>query len=873
MIDRTSINQVLGGLILQPKLLNETDKYSLTPLDFEDKFDRRVFKAIYMLYTSGAPKIRPIDIEGVFGQDPMSKSLFEQSNGLERVQDLIELAEVENFGFYYNQLKKFNLMTDLEKQGYSIKSFYEKDLTAPRASEINERFKELTPQDIIKGLKKQLVHLESEYAAGEEVEIESLADGIEELVESFGSTEEIGYPIQGAICNEIMNGALKGTLTVRSASSGLGKAIPNSVSIPTPNGFRKVGEIKPGEYLWGEDGLPTRVVAIHPQPEKKEIYKITFKDGRTAECCEDHLWSVYNNQAKDKNKLYTMSTAQLVKKGIRVHNGFHFSVPLNKKIHYPNKEVYPSAYAMGALLGDGTFRYTESQKALMMSGQDEEIIAHTAIGLDADYKKNCEANYSWTFKLKNSKGRRVNLWVEEGLKNYPELWNLKSEEKFIPNDYLYNSIENRIALLQGLLDTDGSIDLKGRISYFTNSQRLAFQVQELCWSLGYVCTISEDTHKETSLVYILHIQCATEEKKNLFRLSRKKNRAIENEEKTIKRERRDNNPIISIESTGVFCEMTCFTVDNDSHLFLMNDYIVTHNTRTAVMDACYLAYPIRYNTENGKWIQCGNTQKVLFIITEQQKKEIQKMVLAYLTDINEDRFRYANFDKTEQRIIKQALEIMKQYEKNFIVIRMPEPTIELINAVVRDQCIVNEIDVVFYDYIFISPSLVNEFKGTALRNDELLLFMATALKNLAVELNVAVFTSTQVNAKADDNKDIRNESSLAGSRAIINKADNGLIMSRPTNDELLILKDNFISMYGTPNQVADVYKLRSGRWTQTRIWSYVDLGRLKKKDLFITNSLLEPLDDFVVNKIEIYNWDDSEANEIKELIERLNKID
>ena len=81
---------------------------------------------------------------------------------------------------------------------------------------------------------------------------------------------------------------------------------------------------------------------------------------------------------------------------------------------------------------------------------------------------------------------------------------------------------------------------------------------------------------------------------------------------------------------------------------------------------------------------------------------------------------------------------------------MPEPTIELINAVVRDQCIINEIDVVFYDYIFISPSLVNEFKGTALRNDELLLFMTTALKNLAVELNVAVFTSTQVNAKADD---------------------------------------------------------------------------------------------------------------------------
>ena len=227
-----------------------------------------------MLYTSGAPKIRPIDIEGVFGQDPMSKSLFEQSNGLERVQDLIELAEVENFGFYYNQLKKFNLMTDLEKQGYSVKSFYEKDLTAPRASEINERFKELTPQDIIKGLKKQLVHLESEYAAGEEVEIESLADGIEELVESFGSTEEIGYPIQGAICNEIMNGALKGTLTVRSASSGLGKtrtAVMDACYLAYPVRYNTENG------KWIQCGNTQKVLFIITEQQKKEIQKIAKK--------------------------------------------------------------------------------------------------------------------------------------------------------------------------------------------------------------------------------------------------------------------------------------------------------------------------------------------------------------------------------------------------------------------------------------------------------------------------------------------------------------------------------------------------------------------------------------------------------------------
>ena len=90
--------------------------------------------------------------------------------------------------------------------------------------------------------------------------------------------------------------------------------------------------------------------------------------------------------------------------------------------------------------------------------------------------------------------------------------------------------------------------------------------------------------------------------------------------------------------------------------------------------------------------------------------------------------------------------------------------------------------------------------------------MATALKDLAVELNVCVFTSTQVNAAADNNTNIRNESSLAGGRSTINKADNGAIMARPTKEELEILEP-IINTYGKPNLVTDIFKVRSGEWT------------------------------------------------------------
>ena len=293
-------------------------------------------------------------------------------------------------------------------------------------------------------------------------------------------------------------------------------------------------------------------------------------------------------------------------------------------------------------------------------------------------------------------------------------------------------------------------------------------------------------------------------------------------------------------------------------------------TRRAVADACYLAYPIRYNTMNRKWEQRGSSEKVLFIVTEQTFKQIRRMVLAYLTDIDDKRFDYGHFTKAEMELIDKAQKIVEKYSDNFVLVKMPNPTIESVKLIVRENCLTKNIGYVFYDYIFIGPSLLREFQGFSLRNDEVLLMFATALKDLAVELNVAMFTSTQVNANADDSKNIRNEASLAGGRSTINKADNGAIMSRPTKEELEILKPS-IEKFGTPNCVTDVYKVRSGAWTQVRVWSVVDLARMKVVDLFITDSRLDPIENFFMDKnYEIYNWDDEEFNSINDFVKELN---
>lgn len=762
--------------------------------DFSNRFEKYIFLAIKGLYEDGAAAITPIDISNYLESNAAAKKLFESSNGVEYVQDVIEFSQVENFNYYYQKLKKLNLLNDLKKQGISTEEFYCEDLTNPDAGKINSVFEDLSTADIINGVKKKLLKLESDYGTCEEVETQSIADGIDDLLDNLETTPEVGKPVQGDIYNQVIDGAQRGALTIRSAGSGTGKALPNSTLIPTPNGWKRVEDVKSGDYLFDALGKPTQVLGVYPQG-KKEVYQLTFEDGRTAKCSEDHLWSYVKasqkEETKEKRLFYTSSVRELQKENL---DG-NILMPMQYAVEYSEKKHFLSPYLFGLGLGD-------------------DAASHT---------------------------------------------------KFIPKDYLEDSIENRFSLLQGLLDGAGFVDDKGRVDFYTTSERLKDDVIKLGQSLGFKMIASEETK-----TYVVSIQGRPEDKLKLFRLKEKKEK-IENwfnngEEK----EKNEFNSLIFIEDLQYEEEMTCFLVDNSEHLFLTENFIPTHNTRSAVADACFLAFPLRYNQIEDCWEKIGGNEKVLFIITEQTFKQIRKMILAYLTGINESKFKYGRFTNHEWKIINQARQIIKDFADNFIIIKMPNPTIELVKLMVRENVLTKNIGYVFYDYIFIGPSLLNEFKGFSLRNDELLLMLATALKDLAVELDVCVMTSTQVNAQADDNRHIRNEASLAGGRATINKADNGAIMARPTKEELSAMS-SAVSEFGEPNLVTDIFKVRSGEWTQVRIWSQMDLGTLRKKDLFVTDERLDPIQDFFIRAdYEIDDWTDETTAKVNGYIKELN---
>lgn len=288
-------------------------------------------------------------------------------------------------------------------------------------------------------------------------------------------------------------------------------------------------------------------------------------------------------------------------------------------------------------------------------------------------------------------------------------------------------------------------------------------------------------------------------------------------------------------------------------------------TRNSVGDACQIAFPLTYDWSKSKWVRTGYGRKTMIIITEQSRDEIQKMVLAYISGINEASIKKAKLTPKEKLVLRQTVMVLKEYEDNLTIVRMPSPTISLLKQVVREQVKLKDIEYVFYDYIFISPSLLSEFQGINLRNDEILLMVSDALKNLAVELNIFIMSSTQVNANADSSKEIRNEASIAGSRAVINKADMGCIMARPSTEELSTLKNISDSFGIEPNIVTDIYKNRGAEETQIRIWSYIDLGKMQRKDLFVTNSRLEPVE------IEYYNYDfQTEIDKLIEFMADLN---
>ena len=376
------------------------------------------------------------------------------------------------------------------------------------------------------------------------------------------------------------------------SSAASGKALPNSTKIPTTDGWKEVGDIRPGDYLYDRCGKPTKVLNIFPQG-KLEVFLITFGDGRTAKCSKDHIWSYY--KIPNGKRLYSKTLEEILLENSGKLNKYKnkagkycYQIPLIEKVKYPKREYPIPPYILGLFLGDGSFR----EETIMFSSKDDFLPKKIATIMDWDYYRHKTNKYCWYFKhkkaQKNGNYEFYRVKTSEFLKAYPELINKKSEEKFIPEDYLIGSVEQRIELLRGLLDTDGCIGERGNIRYTTVSEKLCKSILSLVYSLGFKGGYYiEDKGENRNKAYHISIQCSNQEKSKLFSVPEKYQRAIKVSNK--KNSHYSNtNPIVDIKSLNYEEEMTCFYVDNEEHLFAINDWCITHNTRVLTERIRYL---------------------------------------------------------------------------------------------------------------------------------------------------------------------------------------------------------------------------------------------------------------------------------------------
>ena len=303
-------------------------------------------------------------------------------------------------------------------------------------------------------------------------------------------------------------------------------------------------------------------------------------------------------------------------------------------------------------------------------------------------------------------------------------------------------------------------------------------------------------------------------------------------------------------------------------------------SRSSMAESCNISCDKIYDWNKKEWISTGAKQPSLFISTELTKEEIQDCLLAHISGIEEDRIAtWDNITPEEEEILNLSGDIVK--ESLMFGEYMPDFTIETITETIERYILNENITHAFFDYINDSPSLYQyyiEKTGVKLQTHQILFLFSASLKQVANKYNIYLGSATQLSSNWKEEKDAN---ALKGSKAIIEKADHGILALPITSQDIRKLKpilDN--GFYDTPNFAYYVFKNRGGRWNSIIVWTKINLGTVREKDCFVTNNdfeLVENIEktliDFQmddVGNVGLFNCDSIE--EANEYITELNKV-
>ena len=371
---------------------------------------------------------------------------------------------------------------------------------------------------------------------------------------------------------------------------GEGKALYDA-EIITDCGIIKAEKIKPGMNVFSADGTKVKVLGVYPQP-LQQLWKLIFSDGTSVVSSEDHLWAVETGWDREggakaderyrpgrgKTERKCIKKFPRKRRGTKVvrtsdivaalqsgkwKNGGRWSIPLTDAVRFDRKEVPLDAYVLGVLLGDG---HLSLKGSVSFCSIDKEIVSMIEESIPDGMKVHSD-DKKYCYRIVGKPNTVHNILLQL------DLLGRRSWEKFVPSIYLWNDVETRHAILQGLLDTDGTI-LKhsNSVSYSTTSPQLAKDVIFLIQSLGGVAL---QRTRQTSYTYrgekkkgrvSYHISVRLPNGVQPFFLPRKAAKVSEKGERN-----RPKRYIVGVKNAGNH-ECICFKVDHPSGLFLLHNH-------------------------------------------------------------------------------------------------------------------------------------------------------------------------------------------------------------------------------------------------------------------------------------------------------------
>jgi len=376
----------------------------------------------------------------------------------------------------------------------------------------------------------------------------------------------------------------RGVIEVAPLAFMRGRAQPLSSAVLTPSGFRPIGSMRIGDLVVGSNGQPTPVLGVYPQG-RKAIFRVCTQDGASTLCCGEHLWHVFTAEDRRRGKAGRIVETRDMVGRLRAAHRHRFELPvLSAPVELPYRNVSLDPYALGLLLGDGclTGKMTPS-----FSTADPELA--TALEEKLDGIELRRRGTAIDYDLHHTAGHRGSVIVANPVTAALRelgLAGTRSSTKFVPELYLRNDTAVRVAILQGLLDSDGGPVVQGdrtcRIQYTTCSERLHEDVTFLVRSLGGVTysRIREAAgrppgrvggrpvhHRSDAFTMDIHLPDGIEP----FRLRRKQ---------SLYRRDGGGRPmrfVHAIEPEGD-AETVCIQVAAADSLYVTDDFLVTHNT-------------------------------------------------------------------------------------------------------------------------------------------------------------------------------------------------------------------------------------------------------------------------------------------------------